>query len=194
MENRKLKARTSFKNHQATVILQNEQFFIVDWRNKNGSGEYAVRYILDVEKGNFVVTGDLGDSIASWFNKVTPDKLKIYIRDIGYYMSKFQCTSDDYTHDWEDVKADLYAIKEEILNDRDFFEDEVNEDFNEMERILDDLDTYRVGTYPEELTDLFEKYNTDWWESDFSRLGCRIAQRVILWAEGFQMACEQLNI
>lgn len=194
MENRKLKAKTSFKNHQATVILRNEQFFIVDWKNKNGSGEYAVRYILDIQKGNFVVTGDLGDSVASWFNTVTPDNLKIYIRDIGYYMSKFQCSSDEYTYYWRDVKADLYAIKEEMRECGDFFEDEINEDFKEMESILEDLDTYQISAYPKNLTDLFEKYNEDWWESEFSDLGRRISQRVILWVEGFQMVCEQLNI
>lgn len=194
MENRKLRAKESFKNHQATVILQNEQFFIVDWRNKNGSGEYAVRYILDIKKGNFIVTGDLGDSVASWYNTVTPDKLKIYVKDIGYYMSKFQCTSDDYTHAWKDVVSDLDDIRKEVLEDECLFVDEVNEDFNQMKSILEDLDISESRNYPKELTDLFEKYNGDWWESGFTNLGCRISQRVVLWSVGYQMTCEQIGI
>ena len=194
MENRKLRAKESFKNHQATVILQNEQFFIVDWRNKNGFGEYAVRYILDIKKGNFIVTGDLGDSVASWYNTVTPDKLKIYVKDIGYYMSKFQCTSDDYTYAWKDIVSDLDDIRKEVLDNECLFVDEVNEDFKQMKSILEDLDISESRNYPKELTDLFEKYNEDWWESGFTNLGCRISQRVVLWSVGYQMACEQIGI
>ena len=95
MEERKERARNSFRNHEATIVLQNDDFFVVDWKNRNGSGEYAVRYLLDIKKGNFVVSGDLGDSVASWYNKVIPEKLKSFVNDISYYIGKFQCTSDN---------------------------------------------------------------------------------------------------
>lgn len=194
-DERKQKARERFRDFVATEVLRNDQFFIVDWRNKNGSGEYSVRYLLDIEKGNFIVTGDLGDSVASWFNRVTPKNLKNYINDIGYCMGKFQTTSDQYTHNWCDVREDLKALKEETLSENpSLYRDEVDEDFTKMQEILEDIDLDRQDTYPEELTELFEKYNDDWWESDFVNLGCRTSQRVILWAVGFQMACEQLGI
>ena len=115
-DERKQKARERFRDFVATVVLRNEQFFIVDWRDKSGSGNYAVRYLLDIEKGNFIVTGDLGDSVASWFNRVTPKNLKSYITDIGYYVGKFQTTSNQYTYDWDDVVEDLEKVKEEILS------------------------------------------------------------------------------
>lgn len=194
-EERKQKARERFKDFNATVVLRNDQFFIVDWRNKNGSGDYAIRYLLDIEKGNFIVTGDLGDSVACWFNRVTPEKLRSYINDIGYYMSKFQTTSDQYTYDQDDVEEDLENVKEEILSEcPSLYWDEVDADFAKMQELLDDMDLGENNNYTDELTELFEKYNDDWWESDFVNLGRRTSQRVILWAVGFQMVCEQLGI
>lgn len=47
--------------------------------------------------------------------------------------------------------------------------------------------------YPDKLTDLMEKYNPDWWESDFVDVGKRIDQRVVLWAVGYQMALQQIQ-
>ena len=47
--------------------------------------------------------------------------------------------------------------------------------------------------YPNDLTELMEKYNTDWWESDFAHIGKRIDQRVVLWAVGYQMAMQQIK-
>lgn len=194
-DERKQKARERFRDFVATVVLRNEQFFIVDWRNKNGSGEYSVRYLLDIEKGNFIVTGDLGDSVASWFNRVTPENLKSYINDIGYYMGKFQTTSDQYTYDQDDVAEDLENVKEEILSEcPNLYQDEVDADFEKMQELLDDMDLGENNNYTDELTELFEKYNDDWWYSGFANLGCRTSQRVILWAVGFQMVCEQLGI
>lgn len=54
-----------FKGFQATKIVDDEKFLIIDWKNKDGSGEYAIRYSLDMEKGNFIITGDVGYCIAS---------------------------------------------------------------------------------------------------------------------------------
>ena len=46
-----------FKGFQATKIVDDEKFLIIDWKNKDGSGEYAIRYSLDMEKGNFILAG-----------------------------------------------------------------------------------------------------------------------------------------
>lgn len=194
-DERKQKARERFRDFVATVVLRNEQFFVVDWRDKSGSGNYAVRYLLDIEKGNFIVTGDLGDSVASWFNRVTPKNLKSYINDIGYYMGKFQTTSNQYTYDWDDVVEDLENVKEELLSECPYlYRNEVDEDFAKMQELLEDMNLGENNNYTNELTELFEKYDDNWWDSSFTSLGCRVSQRVILWAVGFQMACEQLGI
>lgn len=192
MEERKERARNSFRNHEATIVLQNDDFFVVDWKNRNGSGEYAVRYLLDIKKGNFVVSGDLGDSVASWYNKVIPEKLKSFVNDISYYIGKFQCTSDNYTYEMRDIRNDLEEIKQEAMEDEIAEVEQINEDFSEMENILSDMSDDE--TYSDELIRLFEKYFNPWYESGFRDLGKRISQRVVLWAVGFQMACQQLGI
>lgn len=194
-----ISARKKFENHKATVILRSEQFFIVDWKNANGSNEYAIRYMLDIEKGNFVVTGDLGYCIASWFNRITPRKLRLFANDIPYCMDKFQAYSDMYTYFDLDVKADLAAIKSMILEGQRYSKEDIDEDFAEMECILDECDLYGRSKYPEDLTDLFDKYCENYCcdinlHTAFENLGRRISHRVILWFVGFQMACDQLGI
>lgn len=186
-------AKKRFKDHKATIILHNNNFFIVDWRRSDGSGDYAVRYILDIQKGNFIVTGDLGDSIASWYNLVSPQNLKSYLNDIGYYIGKMQCSSDLYCYRDEDIIRDLEALKEEYVEFSMAMDaEEINTDFEEMKEIL--LDLPLPCTYPERLTDLMEKYEEDWFDTNFTEIGKRISPRVVLWAVGYQMACEQLKI
>lgn len=197
IEERKEKARKRFADHIAKVVHQDENMLVLDWRHKSGTGDYFVRYILDIKRGALIVSGDLGDSIACWYNEVQPGSLSLYVNDVYYYMGKFQCTSDDWDYDWEDQKQDLADIKARILDDLDEPSqeqlEEIDEDFEEMESIMYDYDIAGAKTYPSDLIELFEKYDTDWWESDFSYIGKRLNQRVILWAVGFQMAWAQVS-
>ena len=59
------------------------------------SGEYAIRYSLDMEKGNFIITGDVGYCIASWHNHLTPDNLSKFLDNIGYFKEKIECWSEN---------------------------------------------------------------------------------------------------
>lgn len=189
------RARDSFKDHKATVVLEDDNFLIVDWRNKNGSGNYAVRYILDIQKGNFIVTGDLGDSIACWYNKVTPENLKSYIKDIGYYLGKMHhgATSDDYSYNDDDALEDLESIKKDVLS-WDYDVAEVEKDFTRLQELMRYLDIPSELYGESEVREIVEKYFDNWWDSGFESLGKRIAYRVYLWSMGFQMVCEQLGI
>ena len=36
-----------FETHIAKVILNNDDYFILDWRKENGSGDFYINYILD---------------------------------------------------------------------------------------------------------------------------------------------------
>lgn len=62
-----------------------------------------------------------------------------------------------------------------------------------MLTILEYINLGENSYYPDKLTDLMEKYNPDWWESDFVDVGKRIDQRVVLWAVGYQMALQQIQ-
>lgn len=83
-----------FKEHKAELILNNELFLILDWRNLKNS-EYAIRYILDKTWGTLIIEGDLGHAIARWWNKIEPEEIiNIIKNDESYFKSKFQCSSD----------------------------------------------------------------------------------------------------
>ena len=194
---RKEKARQRFADHKAKLVHQDENLLVLDWRHVSGTGDYFVRYILDIKRGALIVSGDLGDSIACWYNEVQPDNLAHYLSDVYYYMGKFQCTSDDWTYDWKDQETDLAEIKAKYLenvdqNDEDALE-EFNDDFERMLDLMTDCGLAGARTYPTELVELFEKYSDDWWESSFADIGKRLNQRVILWAVGFQMAWAQIK-
>ena len=183
----------------ATLVFEDENFFIMDWRDKNGSGNLSTRYIVDKKKGDLIIKGDAGDCIASWFNPVSVENLVRYINDTGYFMEKMQCTTNKYTYNWEDVKEDLEDEKQEylkMLRDGDITdttEEELAEDFEQMIDILRDLPLSENCPYPDELTDLMSKYNPDWWEGSFSRLGQRIAKRIYLWTYGYQEGVERIR-
>lgn len=192
------------KGHKAFPVLINEDYWIVDWRKAEGGNDYAIRYTIDLKQGNLIITGDLGDCIASWYNEVEASDMARYVQSIGYFISKMQCTSDKYTYKWHDVQNDLNEIKEDYLKNLDDYdihedlegserEEAVIEDFDDMESILEEMSLTENTAYPRDLVELFEKYNTDWWESDFIRLGQRINQRVYLWAVGLDLAYEQIK-
>lgn len=196
IEQRKAAARKRFNDHKATVVQRDDKFFIMDWRHVSGTGDYYVRYILDIKRGAFIISGDLGDCIACWYNEVSPENLARYISDIPYFMGKFQCASDKYCYRSEDVESDLDAIKQGYLDDigmYNFTKEEIEEDFEAMLNILEYIGLDENTCYPDDLTELMEKYNTDWWESDFAHIGKRIDQRVVLWAVGYQMAMQQIK-
>lgn len=196
LEQRKNAARERFKDHKTTVVQSDDKFSILDWRHISGTGDYYVRYILDIKRGVLFISGDLGDCIACWYNEVSPQNLARYISNIPYFVGKFQCASNKYCYRTEDIEADLNAIKQEYLDDIDFYNfrrEEIEEDFDEMLNILEDINLGEKSYYPDELTDLMEKYNPDWWESDFTDIGKRIDQRVVLWAVGYQMALQQIQ-
>lgn len=184
---------------EPTLVYEDDRIFIMDWRDKGGSGNLATRYIVDKEKGDLIIKGDAGDCIASWFNSVTVEDLVCYVNSTYYFIEKIQCSTHKYSYEWEDVKEDLEDRKQDILglySDGDLDDDiqisDINEDFERMLDILGEFDLDENTTYPAELTDLFQKYDSDWFES-FANLGGRIDRRIYLWIYGYQKGVEKLR-
>ena len=185
------RARTIFRNHEARVDTMSSDLVIMDWKNKSGSGEYAIRYIIDLQKGNFIVTGDCGYSIAHWNGPVSMKKLHMYLlADVGYYLGKVRAATTEYAYPELAVYEDLEKIKQHYL--ADVPNGDLERDFCEMYRILSQMDDRNY--FPERLTDLFSKYDEDWMNSDFVDVGKRIADCVFFWIEGFDMAYKQVCI
>lgn len=86
--------KKNFKDHKATIIINNEDVFIMEWRNKNGSSNYYIKYVLDKKLGVFMVYGDLGESIAYWYSPLEVTDITSYMYDIWYYKGKIK-TGDD---------------------------------------------------------------------------------------------------
>lgn len=183
----------------ATLLFENENFFIMDWKDKNGCGEYATRYIVDKQKGDLIIKGDCGNCIASWYNPVTVEKLTHYINSTEYFIEKMRCTSNEYTYVYRDVKEDLEDIKQEYIKAvrdgafENIDEEELEEDFERMQEILKDYPVNENAIYPEELENIMEKYDPDWFESGFGSLGKRIDKRIYLWTYGFQEGVRRLR-
>ncbi len=98
------------RGHKATLIQNSDRYTIIDWRRSDGSGEYYVNYIIDRKRGSLVISGDLGDCIATWYNPNSVHNITEYIRSVYYFIGKFQCSSDKFEYDEDKILDD---IKEE---------------------------------------------------------------------------------
>lgn len=192
-----------FATHKATLIQNTDRYLIIDWRRADGSGEYYVNYIVDKKRGSFIVSGDLGDSIATWYNNLDPSNIKKWIKnDIEYYIGKIQCSSDLYYCESDEVVSDIKSY----LSDCDI--DDIIDSFNghcsyyvdnedEVWKYLEDEVSsciYHSEFIPsEEIRNFVEDLYADYWEWLYD-CGKRICTRVYLWADGFYKACNQLGI
>lgn len=188
----------NFATHKATLIQNTDRFCIIDWRRADGSSNHYVNYIVDKERGSLIVSGDLGDSIATWYNSLDPAKLKGYIyNDVDYYIGKIQCSSDLYDYNEGDV-IDGIKHRLEECDISEYVEESVQfEDENEFWEFVEDEvsgSIYGDKFIPsQELQDVIEEIYCDSWEW-LSYCGRSISPRVYLWVEGFYMACNQLGI
>lgn len=191
-------AHEHFKDHKATLLHDSDDFTIIDWRNADGRGDYFINFIVDKRRGSLHVDGDLGSSVATWHNPLKISDLKSYIyNNIGYYMSKFQCASNDYCYEEEDVFNDLVELLEresvdsfiELSDDYDDFEEFKEAVMNEIGNSIHDNMFIPTEKLYEIATDIYE----DAWEG-LTDCGKAISGRVYLWAIGFNIACEQLGI
>ena len=189
-------AKKHFQNHQAKLVFSNDDFIVIDWRNKNGTSDYYINFFVDKRRGSLHVDGDLGSSIATWYNRLDADNLKSYLKDVGYYMGKFQCTSDKYCYDSDDAFSDfeeyvgIESIEAYIETSDEYdsyadFKDDVIEEIENSMRGKDFIPTDRLYEIASEIdADAFE------W---ISSIGQSIDARVYLWAIGFNMAVSQLQ-
>lgn len=105
-------AEEHFKNHEPTINDYGE-IITIDWRNKNGSNEYYVRYIFDNDV--LVISGDLGYAvIRQWDNKLDIEKCSCWINQMRYITEKCEAYGRgdlfmwDYEYAYEDLENCLY--------------------------------------------------------------------------------------
>lgn len=186
------KAKKVFEKleHKATLIQNTDRYTIIDWRQKNGSGEYYVNYIIDKKRGSLIISGDLGDCIATWYNSNSVHDIARYIRSVDYFISKFQCSSDSYDYDEDDILEDIEGELKEAGVDRT---EEFEDDWDAFTCDFSD-DCYKDGFRPSrDRTEFLSDYlGDDWWDGS-DTWGRRISGRVFLWIAGLNMAVQQLD-
>ena len=97
-----------FAKHQATLVAQDQNVTIIDWRRPD-TGNYAMRFIIT---GYYViVTGDVGEAIYGIGQGLTPKQLLSF--DWGYFTSKC-CASEtgrDYTMKVPGIKGPVPNVR-----------------------------------------------------------------------------------
>ncbi len=193
----------------ATLVYEDDRLFVMDWKDKNGSGNLSTRYIVDKQKGSLILEGDSGFMTACWYNPVQVEDLVHYINSTGYFMEKMRCTDHKYTYDTDDITADLEEEKAELIKNKreemdensDEYQEwlsELEEDFDELEEIiLNHTQRYTTETRvicSEAYDDICEKYwGAPYYEAPVYYAGLRVDPRIFLWTYGFQEGVERIR-
>lgn len=192
-----------FASHKATLIQDTDRYLIFDWRKADGSIDHYVNYILDKKRGSLIISGDLGDCIATWYNPVKPNELRNYIKSIDYFMSKFQCSSNKYRFDYDDIFEDVKDHLEEYydidflmqtyenhygyVSDEEDFWDSLKNEINERFYRFDE-----PPRYSDDLLGFLSDVDADYYEWLYD-CGKRTDMCVYLWSVGYEMAYTQLE-
>lgn len=214
MENEKRReAKELLKDFLAHIVVNDGNFFIVDWYSPKTSNMSA-RFILDIQNGTLIITGDSGDCVANWYHKMTPVDLKMSTKDARYFIEKVKCSTHLYTYDKFDALEDIEEFKASIeegwedgtpeelaeqlgrkYNGETTIREIIDDEFEDVDNYFNNYYCDSIGepSYPEAVFDTITKFEPDYF-CDGARFGCRISSRIYLWLEGYQMICNQLRI
>lgn len=194
IEEIKKHCKQSFATHKATLLQDTDRYFAADYRRADGSSIYYVNFVVDKQRGSLIISGDLGDCIATWYNPLTPQKLNSYIRNNEYYfIKKIQCSTDLWRYNSDDAYAEIH----DMLTDGEEFEVPDNYDYLSKGEFFDELREEVVKSY-----DLTEFYPTEkLWDmvtavypdcESLHRCGRSLDLRIYLWLYAFDDVCRQI--
>ena len=167
----------------------------IDWRNKNGSNNYHIHYILDIKQQYMHISGDLGSACFCLTWQPCFENVHSLLRDPGYILGKMECATDKYVYPEEYVRAEIEEYYAESRPQRENFDDEEEfwEETEKFENTVNDFinaHDYKNGFMPfaSDCFEDIEELDPEWYEHNF---GCCVAPRVYLWLVGLEMAYEQ---
>lgn len=187
-------AEKAFENHVPTLSTYGKAV-VLDWKNINGSYDYAVRYVMldDV----LYISGDLGSAVVQLKEKATLKNISSYHLD--YFVKRIECSTDLYDFDPKDAENEIREYMYEVLENDDG---------------LDDNETYAIEMLIYQLVENAKITNEIWFddnaskqlikinnmfsgfvfdEYDFEDFGKSISMFVILWLTGIKMAYQALQ-
>lgn len=185
-----------FADHVAD-IKQYDKITVINWKNKNGSGNNYVRYILDYEDENIFVSGDLGSGVIS-LRELTLEKAARLVKDLPYSMKHIECATDMWYWDEDAAKKQLDS---RLLDDDDVREQ--NEEicaahyYDSLEAfesyLLEDcLSSFDGWSFQEakEILDCLSELDQEYYEWIYDT-GKVPNTFVVAWLVGLQMIYEQ---
>lgn len=183
-----------FKDHKAELIKHGD-ITVLNWRNPS-SYSYYVRYVFDSNK--IYISGDIGEAV---FNLTWKADINSFTDlSLGYFLSKMStCSNGKIDYDGEEAKRSLIEWKNELLEEKEFDDDEDKEEFIEtIAEIIDAAES--CNSYDEwawqyvngEYYDFISENDPDYCEWIYN-VGNAIPYHNYAFLEGLKMASEQLK-
>ena len=168
--------KKSFENFEPHIIKNNDTVQIIEWSNKNGSFEYRIRFVFDINTGHMFVSGDLGSAVFCFTEKAQFEKISRY-SDFNYFREKMQCSTNITEYDSKYARLQL----EEYLSlENDTNEPDIQTLIREILQEADQYDGHPV--YSDYVLDKLKDYDEDYWEWLYG-IGMLPHKRIILWWE-----------
>lgn len=183
-------AKEHFAHHKAT-FNQFDGISTLDWRNKNGSSNYYVRYVFDEDRGCLYISVDLGSAVVQLTERATLQTLSQYIHMVDYFTKKFECSTDKYTYDENAAKSKFCEF---LFPEGEEFTDEETEERQDCLKMLMENFSEREGVsyIPYDAGKLLSEISPNYWEWLYDAGRC-IDNRVICWLVGLNMAYQQIR-
>lgn len=176
-----------FKNHEAKLTDFGD-IKIIDWRNKNGSSEFYIRYLFDETLCALYITGDCGSFVVRNYDNVCYEKIKDFFEDLDYFASKIKAsTYGTITFDYDQAMKDA---KEYLQMDGDIDPKVLDNAMHELDEMIF-LEDHGFVTNGKELRFLpmIDPQYYEW----LSNCGRKIDSQVELVLDGLKEAWTQLH-
>ena len=176
------KAREKFADFQvACADVGDDLVSMYEWRNRDGSKHYSIRFVVDKYNGALYITGDMGEGILQVDGQF---ELKDWADvTLDYFEEKIKCCSDVPHFDEELFYEDF--IKEAKLSGYEVDEEDDAPMLDCLcEFFRNNYEGLLTGTIREDLEAVTDMKGYDAW---LSACGRRYPVRVIYWHEAMKM-------
>lgn len=173
-------ANKTFKNFKAKLTQTND-VQIIDWRNKNDSCTYYIRFLFDKTAQTLTVSGDVGYGVFHFSEPATFEAVSKY-STLNYFISKLVCATDTTCYDEE------YAFVE-AMEQLSMIHDNDNEQIKNLaQKLADEADR---GFEEDTLYELEQQ------DAEYGEWAYKIGQlphiRLILWWQALKLIREQIR-
>lgn len=107
-----------FNTHNATLVVHQDNLYLIYFRREDGSLYYYIRLFVDAPRSSVHIEGDLDECISMRYNSNSIERISETMSDVSYWIGKFCCSSDKYVYDYRDaldeLEHDIYEALEDV--------------------------------------------------------------------------------